>query len=99
MPRLMRTMAIRSCASAPARTLRERRDLLCSIINTGIERREIRRGVDVRRLATQSYVERYLETEVRRGKKSTTLSCAVEKWSLQNGQERIRQFVQEGGEE
>jgi hypothetical protein len=58
----------------PRKALREWRDLLSSIINTGIERREIRRGVDVRRLATQSYLERYLETEVRRGKKSTTLS-------------------------
>jgi TetR/AcrR family transcriptional regulator, transcriptional repressor for nem operon len=74
------------------KALREWRDLLSSIINTGIERRKIRRGVDARKLATliisslegalmisrlerdrealmatQSYLERYLETEVRLG--------------------------------
>ncbi len=74
------------------KALRERRDLLSSIIDTGIERKEIRRGVDARKLATliisslegalmisrlerarealmatQSHLERYLETEVRLG--------------------------------
>jgi TetR/AcrR family transcriptional repressor of nem operon len=73
--------------------LREWRDLLSSIINAGVERKEIRGGVDARSLATliissleralmisrlerdrealiatQSYLERYLETEVRIGK-------------------------------
>jgi TetR/AcrR family transcriptional repressor of nem operon len=75
------------------KALREWRNLLIEIVNTGIERREIRRGVDVRQLATliisslegalmisrlerdrealmatQAYLERYLETEVRLGK-------------------------------
>ena len=72
------------------KALREWCDLLSSIINTGIERKEIRRGVDPRRLAiliisslegalmisrlerdrealmaAQSYLERYLDKEVR----------------------------------
>jgi TetR/AcrR family transcriptional repressor of nem operon len=75
------------------KALREWRDLLSSIISTGIERKEIRVGVDARKLATliisslegalmisrlerdrealiatQSYLERYLETDVRLGK-------------------------------
>lgn len=75
------------------KALRQWRDLLSSIISTGVERKEIRRGVDARKLATliisslegalmisrlerdrealmaiQSYLERYLETEVRLGK-------------------------------
>ena len=72
------------------KALREWRDLLSSVIRAGIERKEIRRDVDARNLATliisslegalmisrlerdreallaaQSYLERYLETEVR----------------------------------
>jgi TetR/AcrR family transcriptional repressor of nem operon len=76
-----------------SQALREWRDFLSSILNAGVERKEIRGGVDARRLATliisslegalmisrlerdrealmatRSYLERYLETEVRIGK-------------------------------
>ena len=72
------------------KALREWRDLLSSIVSAGIERKEIRRGVDANKLATliisslegalmisrlerdrdallatQSHLERYLESEVR----------------------------------
>lgn len=75
------------------KAFREWRDLLTSIISTGIERKEIRRGVDAKKLATliisslegalmisrlehdrealmatRSYLERCLETEVRLGR-------------------------------
>lgn len=83
------------------RALGKWRDLLSSIIDKGIERKEIRRGVDARKLATlvisslegalmisrlerdrqaliatQSYLERYLETEVRLGKQSRVRGAA-----------------------